>query len=391
MKTTGFRTLVLGTPWRNLTYCIIETDEGITGVGEARVLGKTHTVTEYLKDVERHFIGHDPFDVEALYRRMTLLDFGKPGEVVYTGLALVELAFWDIIGKSCGEPVYKLLGGQVQDRIPAYANGWYTVERTAESFAQAARKVVDRGYLGMKFDPFGNGDMELERPEFYRSIDLIEAVASVAGTRAQIMIEMHGRFAPMQAREIARHIEKYNIGWIEEPVRPGDLPALQLVRQHTSLPIATGERLYGAPEFREVWGSQAVDVLQPDITQSGGIFETKKIASTAEAYSIMVAPHNVGGIVSTMAALHLCLTLRNAKILEHFNDFADPHVKKAGVGYPEVVDGYFPVPDKPGWGIELDEDFIKGNPPEYTSANVIADPGLNMFENSNWAKRGQTD
>ena len=134
--------------------------------------------------------------------------------------------------------MYKLIGGQVQDRIPAYANGWYTVERTAESFAQAARKVVDRGYLGMKFDPFGNGDMELERPEFYRSIDLIEAVASVAGTRAQIMIEMHGRFAPMQAREIARHIEKYNIGWIEEPVRPGDLPALQSVRQHTSLPIA---------------------------------------------------------------------------------------------------------------------------------------------------------
>jgi galactonate dehydratase len=216
-------------------------------------------------------------------------------------------------------------------------------------------------------------------------------VANVAGTRAQIMIEMHGRFAPVQAREIARHIEKYNIGWIEEPVRPGDTPALQSVRQHTSLPIATGERLYGAPEFREIWGSGNVDVLQTDITQSGGIFESKKIASTAETYSIMVAPHNVGGIVSTMAALHLCLTLRNAKILEHFNDFADPHVKKAGTGYPEVVDGYFPVPDKPGWGIELDEDFIKANPPNYTSAGVIADPGLNMFENANWAKRGQDD
>ena len=105
----------------------------------------------------------------------------------------------------------------------------------------------------------------------------------MAGTRAQIMIEMHGRFAPMQAREIARHIEKYNIGWIEEPVRPGDLPALQSVRQHTSLPIATGERLYGAQEFRDVWGSQTGDVLQPDSTQSGGIFETKKIASTAAA------------------------------------------------------------------------------------------------------------
>ena len=155
------------------------------------------------------------------------------------------------------------------------------------------------------------------------------------------------------------------------------------------MPIATGERLYGAPEFRELWNSQSVDVLQPDITQSGGILETKKIASTAESYSIMVAPHNVGGIVSTMAALHLCLTLRNVKILEHFNDFADPHVKKAGSGYPEVIDGYFPVPDKPGWGIELDEDFILSNPPEMTSSKVMSDPGLNMFVNSEWAQRGQ--
>lgn len=391
MKTTGFRTIVLGTPWRNLTYCIIETDEGITGVGEARVLGKTHTVCEYLKDVERHFIGYDPFDIEALYRRMTLLDFGKAGEVVHTGLALVELAFWDIIGKACNQPVYKLMGGQVTDRVQAYANGWYTVERAPEQFAAAAQRVIDRGYRAMKFDPFGNGDLELERDEFFKSLDLIEAVASVTGTHAQIMIEMHGRFAPHQAREIARHIERFNIGWIEEPVRPGDVPALESVRNHTSLPIATGERLYGAPEFREIWGGQTVDVIQPDITQCGGILEVKKIAATAETYSIMVAPHNVGGIISTMAALQLCLTLRNVKILEHFNDFADPHVKNAGSNYPEVVDGYFPLPDKPGWGVELNEEFINSQLPNYTDAGVIADPGLNMFENADWAKRGQSD
>ena len=120
-------------------YCIIETDEGITGIGEARVLGKTHTVTQYLKDVERHFIGHDPFDIEALYRRMTLEDFGKPGEVVYEQ-ALVELAFWDIIGKSCNQPVYKLLGGQVKDKVQAYANGWYTVERSPEQYLLLQKK-----------------------------------------------------------------------------------------------------------------------------------------------------------------------------------------------------------------------------------------------------------
>ena len=343
-----------------------------------------------MKDVERHFIGHDPFDIEDLYRRFTLLDFGKPGEVVYTGLALVELAFWDIMGKFTNLPVYKLLGGKVKNKIPAYANGWYTVERDPNQFAEAAQKVVDKGYIGMKFDPFCNGDLELTRKEFHKSMDLIDAVASVAGSRAQIMLELHGRFAPHQAREIANYVEKYEPAWLEEPTRPGDLPALKSVRDHTRLPIATGERLYGAPEFRELWSLGCVDVIQPDITQTGGILEAKKIASNAENYSIMVAPHNVGGIISTAASVSLVFTLRNGKIVEHFNDFADPHVKKAGTNYPEVIDGYFSLPEGPGWGVELNEDFIKDNPPEKYK-DITLDPGLNMFVNSEWNQRGQKD
>ncbi len=143
MKTTSFKTLVLGTPWRNLTYCIIETDEGITGIGEARVLGKTHTVTQYLKDVERHFIGHDPFDVEALYRRMTLEDFGKPGEVVYTGLALVELAFWDIIGKSCNQPVYRLRGDYLAIVTIAAAEIFRLLVRDLESITGGVYGIIN--------------------------------------------------------------------------------------------------------------------------------------------------------------------------------------------------------------------------------------------------------
>ena len=187
MKTTGFRLLQLGTPWRNLSYIVIETDEGISGIGEARVLGKTHTVAEYLKDVE------------ALFRRFTLLDFGKAGEVVHTGLAMVEMAFWDIMGKATNQPVYKLLGGKVQDKIQAYANGWYTVERTPGSFALAASKVVSKGYKALKFDPFGNGDLELSRNELFKSIEIIEAVSDAITDDMQMMIEMHGRFAAHQA------------------------------------------------------------------------------------------------------------------------------------------------------------------------------------------------
>ena len=281
MKITGFRTLVLGTPWRNLTYLILETDEGLTGVGEARVLGKTHTVTEYLKDAQRHFVGYSPFDVEALFRRMTLLDFGKAGEVVHTGIALVELACWDIIGKVCGQPVYNLLGGKLNDTVPAYANGWYTVERSPTEFAAAATRVLDRGYRGMKFDPFGNGDLELTREQFHTSMDLIEAVSSVAGTRAQIMLEMHGRFTSAQAREIARCVEKYSPAWIEEPTRPGDIPALTTVRQHTSLPIATGERRgrYRSTGYHAVWrdpGDEEDRCGGRDVLDDGGAAQRRR-------------------------------------------------------------------------------------------------------------------
>jgi len=202
MKITGFRTLVLGTPWRNLTYLILETDEGLTGVGEARVLGKTHTVTEYLKDAQRHFVGYSPFDVEALFRRMTLLDFGKAGEVVHTGIALVELACWDIIGKVCGQPVYNLLGGKLNDTVPAYANGWYTVERSPTEFAAAATRVLDRGYRGMKFGDaldFYQTDISIEgknpispsggnvgsgRSRFWMHTDCIQQIQGRAGARS---------------------------------------------------------------------------------------------------------------------------------------------------------------------------------------------------------------
>ena len=388
MKITGYRTYVVGTPWRNLTYLILETDEGFTGAGEARILSKTHTVLEFLKDVSRHFIGFEVYDIEALYRRFTLLDFGSPGEVVMTALALVEMACWDIIGKKANLPVYQLIGGKIHDKIPAYANGWYTVERSPEAFAAAAQKVVDRGYLALKFDPFGNGDLELTRKEFHRSLALIEAVDSVTGKNAQMLIEMHGRFAPHQAVAIAKEIEKYQPGWIEEPCRPEDIPALRYVMDHTDIPIATGERLYHAQAYRELLAGRLTHIIQPDLNQCGGLLETKKICSTAETYSIMAAPHNVGGIITTVATLHMLVGLRNAKILEHFNDFVDSDIKKSGWPYPEVVDGHFSVPTGPGWGVELNEEFLTECHAKH-GEGIICDPGLNMFGNADWNRRSQ--
>ncbi len=386
MKITDYKTYVFGTPWRNLTLFVVETDEGIRGYGEARVVGKTHTVLEYLKDVKRHIIGADVFDIEELYRRFTLLDFGVSGEVAMTGLALVEMACWDCIGKKTNLPVYKLLGGKLNDKIMAYANGWYKVDRVPDQFKEAAVKVVSRGYKALKFDPFGNGNLELSRNEFKKSIEIIEAVHDAVGSAAELMIEMHGRFAPHQAVEIAKSIEKFNPCWIEEPCRPDDIEALEYVKDHTTIPIAVGERLYSAKQFNLIFSKRLAHIIQPDINQCGGIFEVKKIASTAENHSIMVAPHNVGGVISTVAALHLMVTLRNQKVLEHFNDFADKEVKNIGSPYPAVTNGYFDLPVGPGWGVEIDFDYIEKNPPQ-TEDGVILDPGLNMFKSENWNKR----
>ena len=276
----------------------------------------------------------------------------------------------------------------MREKIPAYANGWYTVERTPQAFHEAAERVVARGYRGLKFDPFGNGDMELSREEYRRAMELVEAVSSAAGADVQIFIEMHGRFSISQAIEICKELEKYNPGFVEEPCRPLDVGALECVMRHTTVPVAAGERLYLASAYNEVFRRRAVRIVQPDISQCGGLLEVKKICSTAEPLSIMAAPHNVGGIIATMANVHLMATLRNGKILEHFNDFSDSYVKNVGAPYPEVTDGYFHLPDGPGWGVEVDLDFLKEHEAEMVDG-VIQDPGLNMYRSTSWNLRSK--
>jgi galactonate dehydratase len=392
MKITGYRTYVLSTPWRNLTYLILETDEGISGVGEARVLGRTNAVLELLRETKNHFVGHDAFDIEGLYQKYTLLDFDKAGSIAMTAFSLLEIACWDCMGKRAGLPVYKLLGGKVLagdkpiQKIPAYANGWYRVDRTPSAFAEAARKVVLKGYTGLKFDPFGAGNLELSRKEYTRSIEIIEAVHSVLPPDVQMFIEMHGRFAPHQAIEIARDIEKLKPGWIEEPCRPDDLGAVAEVKAHTTIPIAAGERLYTRAEYRELFERRCVDIVQVDPTNFG-VLEARKLCANAETYSMMVAPHNVGGIISTAVGIHLMAGLRNGKILEHFNDFVDSEVKNAGSPYPELSEGSFSIPDAPGWGVDLDIEYMEKHPPVKSADGIILDLGLNMFRDDNWQKR----
>lgn len=381
MKITRLTPMVLGTPWRNLTFLKVETDEGLVGVSEGRNVNRTEALLGYLEGAgRRHVLGSDPFRIEDLVYRMVVEDYARIEEISGMGIALVEIACWDIVGKALGRPVHQLLGGAVRDRLKAYANGWYTVERTPEAFHEAARKVVARGYRALKVDPFGAGFYELEPAEFRRSVALVEAIRDAVGPDVEILIEMHGRFSPATAVRVARALEPFDPAWVEEPVPPDNLEALAKAAAKIRVPVATGERIHTRHEVRRLLELGAADVLQTDITESCGLLEGKKIAAMADASYVTFAPHNVGGPVSTAACLHLAACTTNFKIQEHFNDFVDAWVKEAatGPGYPEVKDGYFPLPGGPGLGVTLNEDFIREHP--------MKSEGFNLFR-ENWHRR----
>ena len=302
----------------------LQTDDGLVGVGEVRMLNHTDAHLGYLAEaVPNHVLGRDPFDVEELVRDMFRNDF-------------------------------------------------------AEEFHAAARRVVARGYRALKLDPFGAGCYELDRQEQSRSIALVEAVRDAVGPDVEILVEMHGRFNPATAIEMARQLEPFHPGWVEEPVPPENLAALRKAAEQIRIPVATGERIHTRHEYRELFERQATDIIQPDITHIGGILEAKKLAAWADAYYVLVAPHNVGGPVSTAANLHLAACTTNFKIQEHFNDFAEEFVKAAAPGNPEVVDGYFGLPSGPGLGVVLDHAVVERHPRRQIYFNLFAE---------NWHRR----
>ncbi len=370
MKISAVRPLVLGTPWRDLTFVVVETDEGLRGVGEVRMVNHTDSLLGYLREASRnHILGSDPFKIEDLIQRMFRRDFARASEITMSGIAVIEMACWDIMGQALGVPVYQLLGGAVRDRIPAYANGWYTVERKADEFHSAAQRVVERGYHALKVDPFGAGFYELSPADAHRSVELIESVRDAVGPDTEIFVEMHGRFNPVTAISLTNSLAAFRPGWIEEPVPPENLRALQKVAQAIAplgIPVATGERMHTPYEFRELFELQAADIVQVDLTHYGGMLATRKLAAWADAYYMLMAPHNVCGPVGTVAALHVAASTTNFKIQEHFNDFADAWVKEAVTGMVDVdpADGCFPLPNGPGLGVTLNEAFVAEHPSE---------------------------
>ncbi len=373
MKIVDLHVFVAGAAWRNLIFIRLDTDEGVTGCAESTSHNKTRAILGYLEEVrERYVLGADPFDTEDLFARMFRLDYSYGATVQTTVLSAVEIACWDIVGKALGQPVWRLLGGKSRTRIPAYANGWYTVDRTPALFAEKAREVVARGYRALKLDPFGGGGLELTRQERLLSISLVEAVRDAVGPEVEIFIEAHGRFSPATSVAMARELERFEPGWYEEPVPPEDIESLVYVKNHIGIPVATGERCYTRYGFRDLIERRAADILQPDVIHAGGLLETRKIAAMAEPCYMTVAPHNSAGPGCTAASVHFAACASNFKIQETFDDFAEPWLKQAVRGAPQARGGFFDLPERPGLGIELDEEVLAAHPPRGGFFNLWA-------------------
>jgi galactonate dehydratase len=362
MKISAFETFLANAGLRNYLFLRLRTDTGLTGVGEASLEWQEKTVQTLCHEwLERRILGRDPFDVEAIVGGL-VRDQYQGGATVMTAISGVELALWDLIGKACRQPVYRLLGGRGHDRLPAYANGWYGGAGTPEQYADKARAAVARGYRALKFDPFGTAWKDLRREEAEAAVACVAAVREAVGPDIGLMIEFHGRLAAGCAIDMIRRLERFSPTWCEEPVAPECLDLLAEVKRQVHAPIAAGERLYTLADFARLTHLRAADVVQMDIAHCGGILTAKKIAALAAVQDLRVAPHCSIGPVALAACLHFDISTPNFMIQEAFGEFDVPWRDSLVRGWNPIRNGEFVLSDEPGLGLEIDEDVIAQHP-----------------------------
>lgn len=362
MKITRFETLMANAGLRNYLFIRLHTDTGLTGIGEATLEWQEKTVQTIAHEwVEGRVLGRDPFDIERVVGDM-IRDQYQGGSTVMTAISGVEIALWDIVGKACGQPVYKLLGGRYHRRLPAYANGWYGGARAPAEFAERAREALGRGYRGLKFDPFDVAWKDMGAAEREAAIATVAAVREAVGAGLDLMVEFHGRLSVSEALLMMRQIERFQPTWCEEPVAPENLDLLMEVKRQTHTPIAAGERLYTMADFYRLTAMRAADVVQMDVAHCGGILFSKKVAAMAAAQDMRIAPHCSIGPVALAAALHLDASTPNFMVQEAFAEFDVPWRNSLVRGWNPIRNGEFFMDDTSGLGLELDDDVIAQHP-----------------------------
>jgi 2-dehydro-3-deoxyphosphogalactonate aldolase len=359
---------------RYFTFVRLTASDGVVGYGEAYA-GSFHpdVVAAMLRDVaERHLVGRDPFDIEAFWRSAYSRGFSqRPDPTLQGVMSALEMACWDIVGKSLGQPVYRLLGGQVHEKLRTYT---YLYPESGDSTdvyldpglaAERAAQYLAAGFTAVKFDPAGPytvmGGHQPSPRRIDLSVEFVSKIREAVGSRSDLLFGTHGQFTASGAIRLASRLEPYDLLWFEEPTPPDDIAGMARVARSTSIPIATGERLTTKSEFARVLDAGAADILQPNLGRAGGILEGKKIAALAEARNAQIAPHLYCGPVVGAANVQLATCSPNFLILEGILDWGGFHAEilKTPLNWE---DGYLVPPTAPGLGVELDEDVARAHP-----------------------------
>ena len=351
----------------------VHTDEGLVGYGEPIVEGRAKTVAQAVAELEPYLIGKDPRRITHHWQAMYRHAFYRGGPVLTSALSGVEQALWDITGKSLGVPVYQLLGGACRDRIRIYTGcGGGTPEQAAAN----AKARVDQGFTALKTGVPGGPVGFVEGPAFIEhAVEIFAAMRDAVGGEVDIAIDFHGQISPAMAIQLAKAYEPYRPMFIEEPCQAQNVDTMVTIARSTSVPIATGERVFTKWGFREILEKQAVAIVQPDLCHAGGILECRLIAAMAETYYASVAPHNPLGPISLAACFQLDACIPNFLVQEH-TTLGEGYLKEPFV----MKDGYVDLPTKPGLGIELDDDAVEAkrghdwrNPESYYEDGSVAD------------------
>jgi galactonate dehydratase len=357
----------------NWTLLRLTADNGLTGVGEATNWPGSPLVYHAAQHVGSHIIGLDPRRVDFIWTKL-YRDFNwlGPTGVMMCAMSGIDMALMDMKAKWLGVPLYELLGGAFRTEILLYANYWFTRGgHNPADYAAQARDVIAAGFTALKFDPFAHTNyfyadhlstnLTLTPAQEENAAAIVAAVRETVGANVGMMIETHAMLSMPTAIRMAKRLEPYGIVWYEEPVGPESANTLRHIREQIGVPICVGERHYSRWGYRPVLEAQLVDYIMPDITRCGGVSELRRIAAMAEAYNVLVAPHNPNGPLSTLASAHVCAALPNFFRQEFM--FTDVAWRDTVISRPiDVRDGYLHLDDAPGLGVELVDSELAAHP-----------------------------
>ena len=370
MEVTEYELFAVQPRW---LFTRIETDTGLVGWGEHVDAGSPSAVAEMTKTLlEKYVVGEDPRPIKDRWETMYRGQFYRGGPVMMAALAGIDQALWDLKGKHLGVPIHELLGGKARERVRTYT--WIGGDRPSD-VAEQARERLDAGFSAVKM----NATEEVQRVDSQAVVeaaaDRVAAVREAVGDDLDVALDFHGRVAKPMAKRLAEAVEPHDPFFVEEPVLAEQNEALPALAEHTTTPIATGERLYTRTDFKHALEQGAVDVVQPDLAHAGGITEVMRIASMADAYDVALAPHCPIGPVALAACLQVDAAAPNALIQEqslgiHYNETVDLLDYLADPSVFEYEDGFLSIPDGPGLGIELDVDAFEEWTEDRSSASV---------------------